>query len=145
MHIKILGQDTPVTMPGFSVREDIAKAGIENRGDGNEGRLMRVFAACIGTSTPIGRASAASFHAMRYDVLAYGSHVYDWLRVRGATQIEVIEAGGAILSAILSDLYPRAEEVDEALGNSEAGGNPPPAAVPPAPSIVVSPTGPPSA
>ena len=149
MHITILGQQQPITLPGFAAREELSTVVHEHWKAPTESfdpLVLRSFAACIGLCTPVGRASKESYQAHRFDVLSYGGAVYDWLRSHGSTPNEVIDAGATIIGAVREDLYPRAEEVEEALGNSGPGGSlpPPPGADAPR-STEAPPTVPPSA
>lgn len=118
--IAILGAQHVVTMPSFGAREDLVMAWGQHGRD-VETNARRVYAAAVGACTGLGGQAKANLGAMQYDVLAYGDRCYSYLREHGATVQAIVEAGAPLLTAMAEALFPRAAEVDEAVGFSEGG------------------------
>lgn len=109
--IKLLGKDWAATLPDFATRDEICLAWSES--DGGKVRRLRVYAAFIGTCTPVGRASKANYLQSKCDPYVYGGQVYQWLREKGCRPEDVRTAGKALFEMVAMNLAPRAAEVIE--------------------------------
>lgn len=118
--ITLLGAQHPVSLPSFGTREDLVLAWGKH-GNDLETNARRVYAAAVGACTGIGAQAKASVSGSQYDVLAYGDRVYSYLREQGASVADIVEAGAPLLTAMAEALFPRASEVEEAVGFSEGG------------------------
>lgn len=118
--ITLKGESLPVSLPDLVVREELAIASSDAQSRG--GLLpLRVSAAAIGLCTPVGRRAKADLARAKYDLLAYGGAVYSWLREQGVTHADLAEQGGVCLRLVLAGLFPREDEVVEAVKNSDGG------------------------
>jgi hypothetical protein len=123
--ILILGQSYPVNpLPGpdaFAVAEEFLAARDHAltvyASDAEAGRplVVRVTAAALGLVTRIGRESGLSYAGCGYSMLAYGGAIYSYLRAKGASASEIMEAASPCAQAILLSIAPRENEVQAAV------------------------------
>ena len=116
--IAIIGNAHPVSLPSFTVREELAAAFAEQQDNGM--KLRRVYAAAIGLCTSLGSAARASYPKAGCDPLVYGDPVYAYLREKGASVEDVASVGVELLVPMLEALFPREEEVDAQAGFTPA-------------------------
>jgi hypothetical protein len=109
----------PVTLPEFAIREELVVAWGACPDD-DFMRLRRVAAAAVCLSTQIGKRARLDYGKHRCDVVVYGGAAWGFLHEQGETLQEVVTAGAQIVSAIALELAPRASEVADRSGFSEA-------------------------
>jgi hypothetical protein len=111
-------------LPGpdaFAVAEEFLAArdhALEVYGaDAEAGRplVVRVTASALGLSTRIGREAGVSYAGCGYSMLAYGGAIYSYLRSKGASASEIMEAASPCAQAILLSIAPRENEVQAAV------------------------------
>jgi hypothetical protein len=90
----------------------------------NPRRSKMAFAAALALCAPGVAALVSKGLDDHDDTLAYGSVIYDALRVSGALPKEISDAALALFPAVVDGLYPRASEVRKAEGFSGAGAPP---------------------
>jgi hypothetical protein len=115
--ITLLGRSHAVTLPDFAAAEELLAALGETK-DGAPSRRLRAMSAIVGLCTRVGRESGADYAAHRFDALAYGGEVYSWLRGRKASPSEIATAALTILGPLTDSLFPREQEVTDAMGKS---------------------------
>lgn len=123
--VNLLKRQHAVILPGYAEREEIAAATwtVQRSKSPRAGHaLLRIYAACIGLSTRLGRESGVDYGDCSCDPMVYGGRVYGWLREQGATAEEVSTAGIEILKVVLESLFPREVEVEAEKKDSVDGG-----------------------
>ena len=90
---------------------------------GSERNRQRAMAAALGLCWQRGDGRPKARYA--YDIMAYGGAVIDELGARGVKLRDVLSAGGVALELCAEGLFSESE-VEEAVGNSGAGGDPAP-------------------
>lgn len=121
VQIELLGRKHHVTAPDFAACEDLLVnwSSCSTRGGIP---LMRVAAACIGLCTRLGREAGAKYDATtQYDLMGFGGVVYGHLRKERVSVADIMAAASAVLPVVTAAAAPRESEVQDALGNSEAG------------------------
>ena len=116
--IEVLGRKYPVTLPSFTIREELAAAFAEHQSDGM--MLRRVYAAAIGSCSQAATASRASYAKCGHNPLTFGGEIYAYLREKGASVEDVASVGVELLVPMLEALFPREEEVDAQAGFTPA-------------------------
>ena len=119
-HVSLQGRNHAVTLPDFAAREELVVAYGEARNK-RGGSLLRVYAAFLGLCTRLGREAGADYGECRYDALAFGGKVYSYLREKGVTPAQLSEAAIPVVVHVAEATFPRAEEVEAEMGNSEGG------------------------
>lgn len=122
-----LGNTTwPVTLPEFAVREELVAAWGACPED-DFMRLRRIAAAAVGLCTQVGKRAKLDYAKHRCDPVVYGGAAWSFLHEQGESLTDVVKAGAEIVSAIALQLAPRASEVADRSGFSEApaGGSTP--------------------
>jgi hypothetical protein len=117
LNISLLGRSHAITLPDFAAAEELLAALGETK-DGAPSRRLRAMSAIVGLCTRIGRESGADYAAHRFDALAYGGEVYGWLRAKGAKPADIATAAMVILGPLSESLFPREQEVTDAMGKS---------------------------
>lgn len=118
--VEILGKQHVATLPSFGVREELCVLWAQAGQDGGH-KALRVYAAAVGLSCGVGSLARADIRKSGWDLLAYGDAVYSYLREQGASSSDVVQAGVLLLTEMAGDIFPRAQEVDDAAGFSEGG------------------------
>lgn len=123
VRVTLLGEQHALVLPDFATREEIATAYVDAR-NAPANVQLRALSAAVGLCTRIGRHAGADYAAHGFRVLSYGGEVYSYLRSNGATPAQIAEAAATIVRAISDGLWPRRQEVQAELGNSEGGAAP---------------------
>ena len=116
--IEVVERVWPVSLPGFTEREELVAALSKHQSDGL--MLRRVYAAAIGLCSGVGALTQVSYARCGHDVLTYGGKVYAYLREHGASVDVVSETGFELLIPMARQLFPREEEVAEQAGFTDA-------------------------
>lgn len=115
------GEAHTLMLPEFIVRDELLAAWGEATGKPVM-RQLRVACALLGCCTRLGKRSGKTYAETGYDALAYGGHVYGYLRGVGVAQADMMTAGLEVLAFIAQHLAPRESEVAEREGFSGGGG-----------------------
>lgn len=107
----------------FATREDLV-ATFSRLESVEDGRQSRLAAATVGLCTRIGRRANVELAACGYDVLGYGTKVYDYLRRQNVNPTELGQAAGICLNVLVESMAPTQAELKAAEGFSGAGAGP---------------------
>lgn len=118
--VSLAGEQHALVLPDFCVRDELLSAW--GAADGRTMRQLRVSCALLGCCTRLGSRSGKTYADCHYDALAYGGHVYDYLRRSGVEPSAMMQAGVDVLGWLVEHLAPRESEVKERTGFSEGGG-----------------------
>jgi hypothetical protein len=107
----VLGEQFTIQPPPtFAEREDVVVAwGSASR---SQPKLRRMFGAVIGLCYPdVAKAAGANYAATDYDVLSFGSLVYEHLRAKGASVADLGTIASALYLVCLDARMPREKDV----------------------------------
>lgn len=114
------GEAHTLMLPEFIVRDELLAAWGEATGKPVM-RQLRVACALLGCCTRLGKRSGKTYAETGYDALAYGGHVYGYLRGLTVTQADMMRAGVEVLSFVAQHLAPREHEVAGQTGFTAGG------------------------
>jgi hypothetical protein len=114
----------PVQPPAsFAEREDAVVAWVE--AGKSQAKIRRVYGAMIGLCCPsIAKAAGVDWRACEYDAAKFGTPIYDHLRGKGVSIVEIATAAGALLGVCLETRSPREDEVANQADFTEASAAP---------------------
>tara|TARA_R100000808_G_scaffold21968_1_gene47613 strand:+ start:1400 stop:1831 length:432 start_codon:yes stop_codon:yes gene_type:complete len=119
-YLEIVGRRMPAMLPpSVAVREELADLWVRK----SELHASRIAGAFLGTCCPSLAAQAGvTLRGCGFDLFVFGGGVYDYLRSKGLTRIEVFQASLPFRDAVLVALFPRESEVSAQVDFIEAGG-----------------------
>lgn len=122
--VQLLGERHVVRPIPFAVQTDLAESWLKAQASGLNGVWLRWHAAAVGLCTRVGDRSGVKLSACGWDPLVYGERVLDWMSAQGLdlSGAELPEAGRVLLLHLVELRRPKPADVEEVVGNSDAGG-----------------------
>ena len=104
----------PVKAPGFAKVEQMMLA--HNQAMENVGIGPMFLGGVIGCCTAIGSAAGTSMRKCRYDLLAFGELVFDYLMEQGVPHEEIDAVAWRVYYAAVAERFPTEDEVSDKAG-----------------------------
>ena len=110
--VQLKGKDHPVTLPGFSEREDLATFYTEN--EGRPRRQQRILYAAVGLCLPDLGGGLDAYEAADLCPVKFGGRFNSAYMADGHKRTELVEASVSCFRLVCDSLFPREPEVTEA-------------------------------
>jgi hypothetical protein len=116
--VQLKGVDHPVTLPGFSEREDIAT--VYTTEEGHPRRQSRILYAALGLCVSKLGGGLDAYEAADLDPVKYGGRFYSSCMADGHKREELLAAAVECFQLVCESLFPREAEVSEVATFTEA-------------------------